>query len=118
MRVLLMSLVAAASLGLACTSAEDPSQEPSEDLVDDEPEFISGVSERTGPALCGGLAFEPTGPWQAKGERLEGVRGAWHPRPEYGRPIALRPATPPFAWADYDFFEVEVMGARNMAPVM
>lgn len=108
MRLLIVSLMA--GLGLGCTPAEAPSPHTDVDLPDPEPEFIS---ERTGPARCGALPVEATGPWQTEGERFEGVRRAWYPRPEYGRPIALRPATPPFAWTDYDFFQVEVVGTPD-----
>jgi len=102
-----MSLLAA--VGLGCTPVEVPSQGLAEDPS--EPEFVAAAPEPVRPAICGALTFEPTGPWQSKGERLEHVRDAWHPRAEYGQPIAIRAATPPFVWKDYDFFQIEVVGA-------
>lgn len=70
----------------------------------------SGVAD-LGDTSCGAIATEPRGPWQREGVRLRAVREGWHPRAEYGQPVAVREARPPFEVAGHAFFEVQVEGA-------
>lgn len=45
------------------------------------------------------------------------VRDGWHPRAEYGQPVAIREARIPFEVPGHTFFEVQVEGApRTIQP--
>lgn len=63
---------------------------------------------------CGAIAIAPLGPWQRKGVRLGEVRAGWHPRAEYGQPVAIREARVPFELPGHTFYEVQVEGAPRL----
>jgi len=64
-------------------------------------------------AACGELELKPTGPWERSGEVFDRVLDSWHPRAEYGRPVAIRRVDVPQPIPGFDTLEVEVEHAPS-----
>jgi hypothetical protein len=58
--------------------------------------------------VCGAIVIEPTGSWVLEGVQLDGVRDHWQSSMEYGQPVAIREARPPFEVPGHRFWQVQV----------
>lgn len=76
----------------------------------------SSVHDRrdVGDPSCGAIAVAPVGPWQREGVRMREVREGWHPRAEYGQPVAIREARIALEMPGHTFYEVQVEGAPRV----